>query len=75
MLGVLPGYQGQGHGGALLDAVHALAEPHPTATGVYLDTETEKNVGLYERFGYRVVGREQLADLPIWCMFRPNHGR
>ena len=75
LIGVLPEARDEGHGRALLDAVHALAEAHPLASGVYLDTETESNVGLYEHFGYRVISREQLDDLSIWCMFRPNGGR
>jgi ribosomal protein S18 acetylase RimI-like enzyme len=75
LIGVLPQARGEGHGGTLLDAVHARAEAHPLASGVYLDTETESNVALYEHFGYRVISREQLDDLPIWCMFRPNGSR
>jgi GNAT superfamily N-acetyltransferase len=74
-LGVLPGLQGRGYGRALLDATHALAESHPYTDGVYLDTESPSNVDLYEHVGYRMVGREQLDDLTIWCMFRPNGGR
>ena len=73
-LGVLPEAQGRGHGRALLDATHALAETHPFTDGVYLDTETAANVALCEHVGYRVVSREQLDDLTIWCMFRPNGG-
>ena len=74
VLGVLPEARGRGHGRALLDATHALAETHPFTDGVYLDTETASNVALYEHCGYRVVSREQLDDLTIWCMFRPNGG-
>lgn len=73
-LGVLPSHQGRGYGRALLDATHALAESHPYTDGVYLDTELASNVALYEHVGYRVVSREQLGDLPIWCMYRPNGG-
>jgi ribosomal protein S18 acetylase RimI-like enzyme len=75
VIGVLPEAQGQGHARALLDVVHAQCAAHPTATGVYLDTEVLGNVALYERFGYRIVGQERLDDLDIWCMFRPNDGR
>jgi GNAT superfamily N-acetyltransferase len=75
VLGVLPEMQGRGYGKALLDATHALAESHPFTDGVYLDTETPSNVALYEHVGYRVVCREQLDELTIWCMFRPNGGR
>lgn len=72
VLGVHPDAQGQGHGRALLDAVHTLAEAHPTATGVALDTELLTNVRLYEHAGYHVTGHARLDDLDIWSMFRPN---
>jgi GNAT superfamily N-acetyltransferase len=75
VLGVLPELHGRGYGRALLDATHALAEAHPYTDGVYLDTETASNVGLYEHVGYRLVCREQLDELTIWCMFRPNGGQ
>lgn len=75
VLGVLPEAQGRGYGRMLLDATHALAEAHPFTDGVYLDTESAANVALYEHVGYRVVSREQLEDLTIWCMFRPNGER
>lgn len=72
VLGVLPQAHGGGHGRALLNAVQALCEAHPTATGVYLDTETSANVALYQHFGYEVIAHEQVGDVDIWCMFRPT---
>lgn len=72
VIGVLPGVQGQGYGRALLAAVHALAASHPTATGVYLDTETAENVALYQHLGYQVIGHERVDTLDVWGMFRPN---
>jgi len=35
---------------------------------VYLETETERNVAFYERFGFRVVDRVQppIVTLTLW---------
>ncbi len=71
-IGVLPEARGRGVGGVLLDHIHALSAAHPVSTGVGLDTETPANVALYERFQYRVTAQGQVADVPFWCMFRPD---
>ena len=41
-------------------------------TPVYLETETEANVGYYERLGFDIVEQTIAAglDLPIWLMIR-----
>lgn len=75
VLGVEPLRHGLGYGRALLDAVHALAEEHPTAEGVYLDTEHAANVELYRRFGYEVVGEGRAGPVPVWCLYRPKRCR
>lgn len=72
MLGVRAAHQGRGLGRLLLDAVHAMSAAHPESTGVRLTTEREDNVGLYEHFGYRVLGRAELGQMTSWNMFRPN---
>ncbi len=72
VIGVRAQARGRGHGRALLDAVHAIAEAHPTSTGVAIATTEVRAVGLYEHFGYRVVGWEPLGDHDLWCLFRPN---
>ncbi len=72
VIGVRPDARGRGYGRALLAALHALSEAHPTSTGVYLDTEHPANLSFYEHHGYRVIGREALGDVTIWCLFRPN---
>jgi ribosomal protein S18 acetylase RimI-like enzyme len=75
VIGVEPRFRRAGYGRALLDALHAAAEAHPTATGVYLDTEDPANVALYARFGYRVIAHQRLDNLDIWSMWRPNGAR
>ena len=42
---------------------------------LYLETETEDNVGFYQHLGFEVI--EQVTavglDLPVWLMLRPPH--
>jgi GNAT superfamily N-acetyltransferase len=72
MIGVRPESQGLGYARALLEVAQRISERHPASTGVALDTENPTNVAIYERLGYRVVGRSKLADITIFCMFRPD---
>lgn len=72
VLGVLPALHGKGYGRLLLDAVHDLAEQHPTAQGVYLDTEHPANVPLYQHCGYELLGAERVGPVEVWCLYRPN---
>lgn len=73
MIGVRPSHAGRGLARPLLDAVHALAESDPASEGVSLSTETPANVGLYEHFGYRLLGHARVTDaLEAWAMFRPS---
>jgi ribosomal protein S18 acetylase RimI-like enzyme len=73
MIGVRPESRGQGYARQLLEEVHRRSEQHACSTGVALDTENATNVAIYERLGYRVVARDRLGDLTVWCMFRPNN--
>ena len=69
-LGVASGHQGQGHGGRLLR--HLIAECGDRGAPLYLETETEANVEMYKRFGFRLVKRVTLPQLglPMWEMVR-----
>jgi GNAT superfamily N-acetyltransferase len=72
-LGVMKTYQGKGFGGRLLRAVIEKAgnERKP----VYLETQKEENVRLYEKFGFTMVKEVALPEpinLPIWLMIRNN---
>lgn len=70
ILGVASALQGQGYGGKLLRALiekgEAAGEP------IYLETGTERNVSMYERFGFRVVKETVLPGLgpTMWEMVR-----
>ena len=37
----------------------------------YLETDKAENVGFYERFGYEVIGEEQVIGVGNWFMRRP----
>lgn len=73
MIGVRRAAHGKGHGRKLLEHVHALSREDPASSGVTLNTEDEANVPLYERFGYKLVGRVEVAPgLTSWGFFRPD---
>lgn len=72
LLSVHPQSQGKGVGKALLSQVHAMSEQHPQSCGVGLETQTEQNVGYYERFGYGVYAIAPLNNVKTWFMFRYN---
>jgi ribosomal protein S18 acetylase RimI-like enzyme len=70
VLGVDPSHQGAGFGGALLNRLGARADEAEIDS--FLETDEERNVGLYRRYGYEVVDE---ADTPfgfrMWHMKRP----
>ncbi|MBN1216307.1 MAG: GNAT family N-acetyltransferase [Candidatus Lokiarchaeota archaeon] len=70
ILGVLRKYQGQGFGGKLLRALIEKSENEGKA--IYLETETEENVKMYEKFGFNVIKEITLPilELPMWEMVR-----
>lgn len=70
VIGVAPQYQGQGHAGKLLRAL--IAESERAQVPIYLETQTERNVRLYEHFGFEVVKEMVLpvVALPMWEMVR-----
>ncbi|HEY9638579.1 MAG TPA: GNAT family N-acetyltransferase [Coleofasciculaceae cyanobacterium] len=72
LLGVHPNFQSEGYARALLEALHARSEAHPTSIGVYLETANPKNVGLYKYFGYHLTARVNINGVENFIMFRPN---
>ena len=72
IIGVAREFQGRGFGGTLLRAV--IDEAERMGRILYLETETERNVSMYERFGFEVIKRITLpvVDLPMWEMVRPG---
>ena len=70
IIGVAPQYQGLGLGGKLLAAL--FADSKQSGLPIYLETETEENVRLYEHLGFSVLNMVTLPliDLPMWEMIR-----
>ena len=69
-LGVAPECQGQGIGSFLIRK--KLAETDKEGRIVYLETNSEHNVGYYESFGFSVVKRvdEERGTFTTWYMIR-----
>ncbi len=70
LLGVRTENQGEGLGGSLLRALIERCDSEQLP--IYLETETEENVQLYEHFGFDLVQRITLnrLGLPMWEMMR-----
>jgi GNAT superfamily N-acetyltransferase len=72
MIGVRRSHAGRGLARQLLGAVHGLSEADPSSSGVTLSTEDPRNLSLYPRFGYQLLGHAAVADeLETWAFFRP----
>jgi ribosomal protein S18 acetylase RimI-like enzyme len=73
MIGVDPSRQGQGLGAALLKA--GLARCDADGLPAYLESSSPKNVPLYERHGFEVIGLIRPGDHPgLIPMYRPARG-
>jgi len=71
IMGVSQEFHGKGFGGKLLRALIEKAEIERKP--MYLETQNEKNVKLYEKYGFYVVKKINLTDpinLPMWLMVR-----
>ena len=70
-IGVEPERQGQGLGSVLMN--HALARADRDGVPIYLETESESNVGFYSHLGFAVIEEIEVgaAKVPIWLMSRP----
>ena len=70
-MGVSQEFQGKGFGGKLLRAVIEKAETERKP--IYLETQKEENVNLYEKFRFSVKKKVILPEplnLPMWLMVR-----
>ena len=74
IIGVSQEFQGKGFGGKLLRAVIEKSETERKP--IYLETQKEENVGLYEKFGFSVKKKIILPEplnLPMWLMVRNSN--
>jgi len=62
LIGVDPTSQGQGYGSALLR--YALEHVDRTSAPAYLESSNPRNVPLYERHGFEVLGSIQAGSSP-----------
>ena len=74
IIGVSPEFQGKGH--ATIQLAPMLAKIERQHVPCYLDTELEKNVTLYQHFGFRVVDDREIPDTGVrsWGMLREGSG-
>ena len=71
IMGVSQEFQGKGFGGKLLRAIIEKAETERRP--IYLETQKEENVNLYEKYGFSVKKKVILPEplnLPMWLMVR-----
>jgi ribosomal protein S18 acetylase RimI-like enzyme len=68
-VGVLPSQQGKGIGTKLLSRF--CQEVDACLSSAYLETDTDKNVRFYERFGFEVVKETEIFDVKNRYMWRP----
>ncbi|MFC2062681.1 GNAT family N-acetyltransferase [Chloroflexota bacterium] len=74
IMGVSQEFQGKGFGGQLLRAMIEKAEIEKLP--IYLETQKEANVSLYEKFEFSVKKKIILPEplnLPMWLMFRNSN--
>jgi ribosomal protein S18 acetylase RimI-like enzyme len=68
--GCAPEHQGKGLGGAAIRA--GLAQADADHLPAYLETATERNIGLYSNLGFEMVAEWSVTrGLPFWGMLRP----
>jgi ribosomal protein S18 acetylase RimI-like enzyme len=71
-LGVHPDAQGKGVGASLLQAF--LSTVDEAGEPAFLETDVERNVIIYQRFGFEVVDSEVIGGVNTQFMWRPPHG-
>lgn len=69
MIGVEPAAQGRGIGASLMQ--HALANCDADDVPAYLESSNPRNISLYERFRFEVIGTIHSGDAPpLYPMYR-----
>jgi ribosomal protein S18 acetylase RimI-like enzyme len=63
LIGVDPAAQGQGLGALLL--AHALARADADRLPAYLESSNPRNISLYQRHGFEILGRIQVGSSPL----------
>lgn len=74
IIGVAPDFQGKGYADTLLRPM--LVRIDEEQLPCYLDTEDEKNVPLYQHYGFKVLEEATIprAEITLWAMLREKSG-
>jgi ribosomal protein S18 acetylase RimI-like enzyme len=64
---------GRGVGSKLMEVFRAQMDA--VGEAAYLETDKPENVRFYERFGFEVVGEEEVLGVPNWFMIRPARAK
>ena len=69
-IGVDPHVQGKGHAGVLLKAMFTRSDQE--GIPIYLETHKEKNVAIYQHYGFKILEDTTIPDTDIrkWAMLR-----
>lgn len=73
LIGVDPAHQGKGLGAALLE--HATDRFDRDGMTAYLESSNPRNIALYERHGFEIVGRIQSGGSPVFTPMVRKPGR
>ncbi|WP_321800245.1 GNAT family N-acetyltransferase [Burkholderia sp. BCC1988] len=74
LLGIDSRYRGRGFGSALMSYACELCDSKDEAA--YLECSNPKNIPLYERFGFELLGRTEIDDSPpLFAMLRVPRAR
>lgn len=71
-LAVETGLQGMGVGSRLMEV--SCAQVDASGEDAYLETDTQADLLFYERFGFEVVGEQNVLGVPNWFMQRTRKG-
>jgi ribosomal protein S18 acetylase RimI-like enzyme len=71
-IGVLPSHQGSGVGSQLMQRF--CEEVDACSARAYLETDLDKNVRFYEKFGFEVVATSEIFQVENRYMLRPAMG-
>ena len=63
LIGADPLHVGKGHGGALMR--HALEEIDRHGEAAYLESSNPRNISLYLRHGFEILGEVRIGDSPV----------
>ena len=69
-IAVKPEEQGKGFGGLLINTMLKTIESD--GLPVYVETNTEKAMSIYQKYGFEILENTIIpeTDIPLWCMLR-----